>query len=101
MERVISTDDLRVKTHDVIKQATSRGEHIIVETSGKPAIAIISIEEYRELMKAKQQMAERERRFDLMRQAGARNDMTEEEAYALAEEAREWAHQQIHKTASQ
>ena len=100
MEKVISADDLRVKIRDVVERATSRGEHIIVETSGKPAVAIISIEEYRELMRAKQQIAERERRFALMRQAGARNDMTEEEAYALAEEACEWAYRQPHKRAS-
>lgn len=101
MEKVISTKDLQTKTHDILERAKSQGQHIIVEVSGKPMVAIISLDEYRELMKAKQQIAERERRFDLMRQARARNDMTEEEAYALAEEAREWAHRQLHKSASQ
>lgn len=44
---------------------------------------------------------QKKKRFDLMCQAGARNDMTEEEAYALAEEAREWVYRQIHKLVGQ
>lgn len=96
MERVISTKDLRARTRDILELARSHGEHIIVETSGEPVAAIISIDEYRELMQAKQQIHERERRFDLMRQAGARNDLTQESAYALAEEARVWAYRLLH-----
>lgn len=41
-----------------------------------------------------QKETEREKRFELLRQATARNDMTEEEARALAEEACQWAYEQ-------
>ena len=41
-----------------------------------------------------QEETEREKRFELLRQAAVRNDITEEEAMALAEEARQWAYEQ-------
>ena len=41
-----------------------------------------------------QKETEQEKRLELLRQAAARNDMTEEEATALAEEARQWAYEQ-------
>jgi hypothetical protein len=47
-----------------------------------------------------QEEVEQEKRFELLRQAAAHNDMTEEEAIALAEGARQWAYEQQQTAAS-
>jgi len=47
-----------------------------------------------------QEETEWEKRFELLCQAAARNDMTKEEAIALAETARQWAYEQ-QQTAAQ
>ncbi len=96
METVITVSELRAKTRDILERAKFKGERIIVETSGQPMVTIIGVDEYRQLKKLEQQQeAERQKRFEILRQAGARNDLTEEEAYALAEEARQWAYEYL------
>jgi len=44
---VVSATDLRTKTRDILERAKFRGEHFVVESFGKPMVAIIGIEEYR------------------------------------------------------
>jgi hypothetical protein len=44
--KVISATTLRVKTRDVLEEAKFSGEHFIVETFGKPMVAIMGVEEY-------------------------------------------------------
>lgn len=48
--KVISSTDLRVKTRDIIESAKFENQHYIVETFGKPMVAIISVQEYERLM---------------------------------------------------
>lgn len=48
--RVINATLLRTKTRDILEQAKFQGEHFIVETFGKPMVAIVGVEEYWELM---------------------------------------------------
>ena len=51
---VISSTDLRVKTRDIMEDAKFRNKHFIVKTFGKPMVAIISVDEYNELMELKE-----------------------------------------------
>ena len=44
--QVISSTLLRTNTRDILEQAKFRGEHFIVETFGKPMVAIVGVEEY-------------------------------------------------------
>ena len=47
--KVISATMLRTKTRDILEEAKFGGGHFIVETFGKPMVAIVGIEEYWEL----------------------------------------------------
>jgi prevent-host-death family protein len=44
--KVISATTLRTKTRDILEEAKFGGGHFIVETFGKPMVAIVGIEEY-------------------------------------------------------
>jgi len=44
--KVISATMLRIKTRDILEEAKFGGGHFIVETFGKPMVAIVGIEEY-------------------------------------------------------
>ncbi len=44
--QVISATTLRTKTRDILEQAKFKGEHYIVETFGKPMVAILGIDDY-------------------------------------------------------
>ena len=48
--QVISSTLLRTNTRDILEQAKFRGEHFIVETFGKPMVAIVGVEEYWDLL---------------------------------------------------
>lgn len=48
--QVISSTLLRTHTRDILEQAKFRGEHFIVETFGKPMVAIVGVEEYWNLL---------------------------------------------------
>lgn len=48
--QVISSTLLRTHTRDILEQAKFRGEHFIVETFGKPMVAIVGVEEYWDLL---------------------------------------------------
>jgi hypothetical protein len=48
--QVISATRLRTKTRDILEEAKFGGEHFIVETFGKPMVAIVGVEEYWELI---------------------------------------------------
>jgi hypothetical protein len=43
---VISSTVLRTKTRDILEQARFEGGHFIVETFGKPMVAIVGVEDY-------------------------------------------------------
>ena len=48
--QIISSTLLRTKTRDILEQAKFRGEHFIVETFGKPMVAIVGVDEYLNLL---------------------------------------------------
>ena len=90
MSKVVSSTELQKKTREVIDWARVRGEAVVVETYGKPMAAILSYDEYQAYMQYKQARAQR---FARLRQAAAatagRNRLTEEEALALVDQARQ------------
>jgi hypothetical protein len=48
--QIISSTLLRTKTRDILEQAKFKGEHFIVETFGKPMVAIVGVDEYWNLL---------------------------------------------------
>ena len=47
--KVISATELRTKTRDILEEARFSGGQFIVETFGKPMVAIVGIEQYWEM----------------------------------------------------
>ena len=52
--KTVSSTELRLKARDIIESARYEGQHFIVETFGKPMVAIIGINEYETLMELEQ-----------------------------------------------
>ena len=48
--KVISATILRTKTRDILEEARFEGGHFIVETFGKPMVAIVGVDEYWKLI---------------------------------------------------
>jgi len=90
MSKTVSSTELQKKTREIIDWARVRGESVVVETYGKPMAAILSYSEYQAYLRYKEA---RDARFARLRQAAAENAtagaLTEEEAMALVEEARQ------------
>jgi prevent-host-death family protein len=91
MERSIGAADLRQRLTDVLQAVRERGETYIVETFGRPQAAIISLDEYRQIQRFRQ---ERETFFEWLEAAAARNaernvGLSDEEVLAIIEQARE------------
>jgi len=53
--QVISATTLRTKTRDILESARFGGGHFIVETFGKPMVAIVGVEEYWRLLELAKQ----------------------------------------------
>ncbi len=87
-EQTITITNLRSKTRAVIGQVQTRGKSVIVEVLGKPVAAIVGVDEFRELQELRRARAARKRRFALVRQSAQRNTLSENEAFALINEAR-------------
>lgn len=78
---------------DLIRRAFSGQEHFIVEKDGLPVVAIISKQEYDDLMKEREIRQERLRKFDQSTRAlgeeAARKGLTEEEIDERVEAVRQ------------
>lgn len=87
MATTISTGEMRNRIGDILARIRYTGEHIVIQRRGKPVAAIISFEEYQQLieLQKKQRLEERRKRFAGLREAAAYSDMPEEEALALAQ----------------
>jgi len=94
MPKVIKATELHNKTRDVLEWTRIDGEEVVVEYFGKPAVAIVRFEEYQDYLRYKERQREaRAERFERLRQFAEQNaalsGLTEKEALALVEEARE------------
>ncbi|MFQ5814590.1 MAG: type II toxin-antitoxin system prevent-host-death family antitoxin [Anaerolineae bacterium] len=87
MERSIGATDLRQRLTDVLQAVRERGETYIVETFGRPQVAIINLDEYRRIQRFRQ---EREAFFEWLEATAERNvGLSDEEVLAIIEQARE------------
>jgi len=98
MPKVIKATELHNKTRDVLEWARIDGEDVVVEYFGKPAVVIVRFNEYQDYLRYKEREREaRVERFKRLREVAEQNaahsDLTEKEAAALVEEAREEVYQ--------
>jgi prevent-host-death family protein len=91
MEQSIGTTDLRQRLTDILQEVRERREAYIVETFGRPQAAIISIDEYRQFQRFRE---EREAFFERLEASAARNaernaGLSDAEVLAIIEQARQ------------
>jgi len=91
MERQIGATDLRQKLTDVIRAVREEQATYVVETFGRPQVAIVDLEQYRRFQ---QYRKEREEFFDWLEKTAAVNaelnaDLSEAEILALIDRARD------------
>ncbi|MBI2941818.1 MAG: type II toxin-antitoxin system Phd/YefM family antitoxin [Chloroflexi bacterium] len=94
MPRIVTSSELQRNIRDIIDWARTRGDAVIVETYGKPMAVILSFDEYQEYLRYKvRQLDTRHERFERLRQLAEQNaaqsGLDEEEALALADQARQ------------
>lgn len=88
MEKTITTSDLRAHVKRVLNEVGYGGVQYLVEKSGEPTAAIISIEDYRLLEAAKRQQAVDSLRDTLAGLRERARDLDANELDALIKEAR-------------
>ena len=91
MEYQIGTTDLRQKLTDVIQQIKEEKNTYVVETFGRPQVAIVNLTQYRQFQRYQQ---ERQAFFDWLEETAAANiehtaGLNDEEVLAIIEQARE------------
>ena len=100
MPVTIPATKVRRNFGDLIQRTYSGREHFIVEKGGLPVVVIISMAEYKNLMKERERRETRVKRFEkLAREIGAefeRQGITEEQMMASLEETRERLFQERH-----
>jgi len=52
--KTISVTDLRLSAAEILGAARFGGQHFIVQRFGRPMVAIVGVEEYKELMRLQQ-----------------------------------------------
>lgn len=91
MERQIGATSLRQQLTDVIHEIKEQGVTYVVETFGRPQVAIIDLEQYKAFQA---HLARREAFFNWLTEVAAINaqhnaHLSEEEILAIIEQARE------------
>lgn len=90
MFKTISSTELQKKTREMIDWTRMNNEPVIIETYGKPMATLVSYDDYQNYLQYKQA---RNGRFARLQQAAADNAvynaLTEAEAMAIIEEARQ------------
>jgi PHD/YefM family antitoxin component YafN of YafNO toxin-antitoxin module len=85
--------DVQKQTRETIDYARVERDAVIVETYGRPMAVILSYDEYLAYMSYKAKQEQRSTRFALLRDAAAQNaaynQLSEEQAIKLVEEARQ------------
>ncbi len=101
MEKQIGTTYLRQKLTDVIQEIKEEKATYVVETFGRPQVAIVDLEQYQKFLRYQQ---EREEFFDWLNETAAINaehnkDLSEAEILSIIEQARQevWEEQQSKK----
>lgn len=86
----IHASEIRNRIGEILARVRYGREHVLVERRGQPVAAIIGIEEYDHLLQLRRQQEadERRQRFQAIRASAVQNDLSEEQAFQLTEEAR-------------
>jgi prevent-host-death family protein len=100
-ERVtLRSTDVQRNFREVVNRAGSGNEHIIVERDGLPVIVMISLAEYRLLMRERELRAERLKKFEAAaRRAGQEFDrlgLSEEDMMAQLEETKQEVYDELY-----
>ena len=90
MDRVVTATEAKARLGELMRRAIDTGDAVIVESRGKPQVALVPYEEYERLQKLKQR-ARREEALaqlrELAREVQAQNlDLSEDEAASIAYE---------------
>jgi prevent-host-death family protein len=98
-ERQIGTTELRQRLTDVIQAVKEEKVAYIVETFGRPQVAIVDVSEYERLLAYR---AQRDAFFEQLLTVGEENeplnrDLTEEQLLAIIDEARAETYQDSYK----
>ena len=93
MEQRIGATDLRQRLTDVVQAVREQRAAYVVETFGRPQVAIVNLDEYRQFQRFRQ---EREAFFERLEDTAARNaernvGLSDDEVLAIIERAREEA----------
>ena len=91
MERSIGATALRQRLTDVLQAVREQRETYVVETFGRPQVAIVNLDEYEQFRRFRR---EREAFFDWLEDTAARNaernvGLSDEEVLAIVEQARQ------------
>lgn len=93
MPKVITSTELQKQTREAIDYARIERDPVIIETYGRPMAVILSFEEYESYVEYKASRERRAAQFTILRETAdknaAYNQLTEEEAIQLVEEARQ------------
>jgi PHD/YefM family antitoxin component YafN of YafNO toxin-antitoxin module len=93
MPKVITSTELQKQTREAIDYARVERDAVIVETYGRPMAVILSYDEYQAYVEYKSSQERRAARFAVLREAAgqnaAYNQMSEDEAAQLIEDARQ------------
>ena len=86
----IRASEVRNRIGDILARVRYGGEHVVVERRGQAVAAIMGIEEYDHLIKLRRQWEaeQRRQRFQTIRASAMENDLGEEQAFQLLDEAR-------------
>lgn len=88
MPRTVSSSEMQNNFGAMLQWAEENNDEVVIERRGKPAGVIIAYEEYKEVMRLREQERRRSvfaRMEAIRKQVAARNpDLTAEEAYRLA-----------------
>ncbi len=90
MDRVVTATEAKARLGELMRRAVDTGDAVIVESRGKPQVALVPYVEYEELQRLKQR-ARREEALaqlrELAREVQAQNlDLSEDEAASIADE---------------
>lgn len=90
MNRIVTATEAKARLGELMRRAVDTGDAVIVESRGKPQVALVPYAEYKELQKLKQR-AKREEALaqlrELAREVQAQNlDLSEAEAANIADE---------------
>lgn len=101
MEKQIGATYLRQKLTDVIQEIKEEKATYVVETFGRPQVAIVDLDQYQNFLRYQNDRAEF---FDWLKKMAAENaehnkDLSEAEILAIIDEARQevWEEQQSQK----